>query len=132
MSISCPELARHSGHQIATMLISCRNVQTERLGLGNRAVLNAGPYAQGKTLRREACQIDLLIRARESIYLVELKCRRSVGVEVIDDVKRKVERLKLPKGQSFRTVLVHTGKLDTSIEESDYFDVIINADEWLS
>lgn len=76
--------------------------------------------------------MDLLIRARESLYVVELKCRRSVGVEVIDDVKKKVEKLKLPKGQSFRAVLVHTGKLDTVVEESDYFDVIINADEWLS
>lgn len=120
------------GLQFETLVLDSQEALFKRLGLGNRAVLNAGPYAQGKTLRREACQIDLLIRARESLYVVELKCRRSVGVEVIDDVKKKVEKLKLPKGQSFRTVLVHTGQLDTAVEESDYFDVIINADEWLS
>lgn len=119
------------GLQFETLVLDSQEVLFERLGLGRRAVLNAGPYAQGKTRRREACQIDLLVRARASLYLVEFKCRRSVGVEVIDEVKTKVGKLGLPRGQSLRTVLVHAGKLDRAVEESDYFDAIINADEWL-
>lgn len=119
------------GLQFEALVLDSQEAIFKGLGLGQRAVLNAGPYEQGKTQRREACQVDFLIRARESLYIVELKCRRQVGAEVVNEVKKKVERLKLPKGQSFRTALVHTGKLDSAVEESDYFDTIINADEWI-
>jgi hypothetical protein len=119
------------GLQFEALVLDSQESLFKGLGLGQRAVLNAGPYAQGKTRRQEACQIDFLVRARESLYVVELKCRRTVGVEVIDEVRKKVEKLKLPKGQSGRTVLVHTGKLEPVVEESDYFDAIINADKWI-
>ncbi len=32
--------------------------------------------------------------------------------EVADQIKQKIARLKLPKGHSFRTVLIYYGKLD--------------------
>jgi hypothetical protein len=31
-----------------------------------------------------------------------------------------------------RTVLIHAGDLDPAIEASDYFDHLINADEWIA
>ncbi len=117
------------GLQFETLILDSLDEILARLGLKNRAVLNAGPYAQGKTLRREACQIDLLIRTRQSLYIVEMKFRKKTGCEVIDEMKEKVARLKLPKGQSFRTVLIHAGALDPAVEASDYFDFIIAADE---
>lgn len=109
-----------------------QDIVFDRLGLKNRAVLNAGPYAQGKTLRQQACQIDLMIRTRQVIYVAELRFRRHTGLEVIDEVREKIARLKLPKSQSVRAVLIHTGELDPSIEASDYFDHVINADEWIT
>lgn len=117
------------GLQFETLILDSLEEIFARLGLKNRAVLNAGPYAQGKTLRREACQIDLLIRTRQSLYIVEMKFRKMTGPEMIDQMKEKVARLKLPKGQSFRTVLLHSGGIDPAIEASDYFDFIIPADE---
>jgi hypothetical protein len=42
-----------------------------------------------------------------------------------------VVKLKLPKAQSVRTVLIHSGELDPTMEPSDYFDFIINTDEWV-
>lgn len=117
------------GFQFETLILDSMEEILSRLRLRNRAVLNAGPYAQGKTLRREACQIDLLIRTRQSLYIVEMKFRKRTGVEVIEQVKEKVARLKLPKGQSFRTVLIYSGELDSAVEASDYFDFLIPADE---
>ncbi len=116
------------GYQFETLILDSLDELFERLGLKNRAVLNAGPYAQGKTQRQQACQIDLLIRTRQAIYVGELKFRRNIGSEVIDEVREKVARLKLPKSQSVRTVLIHSGDLDPAIEPSDYFDYIIHAD----
>lgn len=120
------------GFQFETLVLDSLDPVFERLGLKNRAVLNAGPYAQGKTLRQQPCQIDLMIRTRQAIYVAEMKFRRHTGPEVIDEVREKVARLKLPKSQSVRTVLIHTGELDPAIEASDYFDHLINADEWIT
>ena len=120
------------GYQFETLVLDSPNEVFERLGLKNRAVLNAGPYAQGETLRQRACQIDLLIRTRQAIYVCEMKFRRHIGGEVIEEVREKVAKLKLPKAQTVRTVLIHSGELDPSIEPSDYFDFIIDADQWVA
>jgi hypothetical protein len=61
-----------------------------------------------------------------------MKFRRHIGPEVIEEVREKVSKLKLPKAQSVRTVLIHSGELDPTIEPSDYFDFIINADDWVA
>ncbi|MEK7953017.1 AAA family ATPase [Luteolibacter soli] len=119
------------GHQFETLVLDSLDEVFERLGLKNRAVLNAGPYAQGKTLRLQACQVDLMIRTRQAVYVCELKFRRHIGPGVIDEVREKVARLKLPKTQTVRTILIHSGELDPSIEASDYFDHLLNADEWV-
>ena len=120
------------GFQFETLMLDNLDEILTRLGLKNRAVLNAGPYAQAKTARRKACQIDLLIRTRQCVYLVEMKCRGRTGPEVIDVMREKVKRLSLPKDQAYRTVLLHTGSLDPAVEDSDYFDFILHADEWVA
>ena len=119
------------GFQFETLLLDSLPLLYENLGLSNRAILNAGPYAQKKTLRSEACQIDLLIRTRKAIYVCEMKFRKEISTAVIDEVNEKVTRLKVPKSTSVRKVLIYSGALAASVEESDYFDHLINADEWL-
>ena len=37
----------------------------------------------------------------------------------------KVRKLKLPKGESCRTVLVYHGELEPGITDEDYFDYLI-------
>ncbi len=119
------------GLQFETLLLDSRDELFDALGLKNRAILNAGPYAQSKTQRREACQVDLLVRTRESLYVVEFKHRRAISQNVVAEVQQKVARLKLPRGRSCRTALVYSGALDPGIEASGYFDFLVNADEWL-
>jgi hypothetical protein len=66
------------GFQFETLVLDCLGLIIDRLGLRNRAILNAGPYAQRQTQRRQACQIDLLIRTRQAIYICEMKFRRQI------------------------------------------------------
>jgi AAA+ ATPase superfamily predicted ATPase len=119
------------GFQFETLVLDSLDLVIDRLGLKNRAILNAGPYAQRRTQRLQACQIDLLIRTRPAIYVCEMKFRRKVGVEVIDEVREKVARLKLPASLTVRTALIHSGERSSTIDEADYFDHLIDADEWL-
>jgi AAA+ ATPase superfamily predicted ATPase len=119
------------GLQFENLVLGSMNALMTRMDLGNVAVLNAGPYSQNKTQRREGCQIDLLIRTKQSLYVVETKMRKHIAKTVIDDVKKKVARLRLPSGQSVRTGLVYDGTLDSEISRSDYFDFVVPAADLL-
>lgn len=103
-----------------------------RIGLDKKLVVNAGPYQQKQTLRREGCQIDLLLRTRRSLYVFEIKFRKRIGGGIVDEVREKVRRLKLPKGQSVRTGLIYCGELDPEIEGRDDFDFLVSAEKLLS
>ena len=43
----------------------------------------------------EGCQIDLLLMASRTWWVVEIKRRREIGAEIIDEVSRKVANLKV-------------------------------------
>jgi hypothetical protein len=97
------------------------------LHVGNVIVESAAPY---RNLRRGAeegggCQIDLLIQTPRTVYVVEVKRRRDIGTEVIDEVERKIKRLPLRRGLTARPVLVYDGELHPMIEASGFFDVVV-------
>ena len=73
------------------------------------------------------CQIDLLLQTSNTAYVVEVKRRREIRGDVVDDVREKVARLPLRRGVSVRTVLVYAGELSPVVPDSDFFDFIIPA-----
>ena len=101
------------------------------LGIERSLVLSAAPYMQRGTKRGEGCQIDLLIQTRRTAYVVEIKRRREIGAEIMDEVAEKVRRLKVAAGVSVRTALVYDGRLSPRIEAEHGFDVIVPADRML-
>ncbi len=113
------------GLQFENLVISNREALLQQLQLTTAAVLNYGPYYQKKTQRKEACQVDLLIRTRRSIYVVEIKLRQTIPHNTIDEVEEKIRRLKLPKGTPCRRVLVYHGELEPRLVSEDYFDFLV-------
>ena len=97
------------------------------LGLDHSLVLSAGPYAQRGTKRGDGCQIDLLIQTRRTLFAIEIKRRKEIGAEVMDEMTQKIERLRVAKGVSIRTALVYDGRLSPRVEAEHGFDVIIPA-----
>jgi hypothetical protein len=69
--------------------------------------------------------VDLLLRTKHSLYIVEIKHRRRIDASVIDEVREKVVRLRPGSGISVRTVLVCEGELDPKLEAEGYFDFVI-------
>jgi len=96
-----------------------------KIGLANVPILNAGPYCRRPTQPQKGCQIDLLIRTRQSLYVLEVKFRRQIDKAILSEVRQKVERLKVPRSLSVRTGLIFQGELHPEIEPSDYFDFLI-------
>jgi len=113
------------GLQLENLVLANLDALLPHLKLERTPVLNAAPYAQRQTQRRKGCQIDLLLRTKRSLYVVEIKFRQNIPASVADEVMEKVVRLKLPPNQSMRTALVYAGKLASELEESDAFDFLI-------
>jgi len=120
------------GLQFENLVLGSLPAILARAGLSNVPVLNAGPYSQNKTLRRQGCQIDLLLRTNQSLYVFETKFRQRIPAKVIAEMKEKVRRLHPPRGLSVRTGLIYEGKLDIEIPRSDYFDFLIPAADLLA
>lgn len=113
------------GLQFENLVITNRDTLLRHIELSNTPILNAAPYFQKKTLRREACQIDLMLRTSRSLYVVEIKLRTRIGHECITETQEKIRKLKLPKGTPCRTVLVYHGELEPGIVDEDYFDYLV-------
>ena len=98
-----------------------------RLGMGNAQIYSAAPFrrAPSRDGTRKGVQVDLLIQTRRSICVVEIKRRREIGREVIDEVAEKVRRIPHRDGISVRTALVYDGHLAPIVEADGYFDAIV-------
>ena len=76
-------------------------------------------------------QIDLLIQTPKTYFVVEVKRKRRIGVEIEKEVEEKVSRLRVRKGVSVRTALVYQGELDPQVKEDGYFSALIDAESLL-
>ena len=93
-------------------------------------ILSAAPWIRrGK--RGEGCQIDLLVQTESSAYVVEIKRRREISADIIEEVQAKIDRLPLRRGLSVRTALVYDGDLAPSVVRRGWFDFLVPADTLL-
>ena len=71
--------------------------------------------------------VGRLIQTPRTAYVVEVKRRREIGPEVIEEVERKIKRLPLRKGMTPRPVLVYDGELHPAVEATGFFDAVVPA-----
>jgi hypothetical protein len=68
-----------------------------------------------------------------SLYVCEIKfSKNEINGSVIQDVQRKIDALKRPRGTSYRPVLIHVNGVTEHILEEDYFASIIDVSTFLS
>ena len=94
------------------------------------SVISASPYFQRATLRRKGCQVDLLIQTRHSIWVCEIKCCRKIGMEIIHEMKKKVQALKV-QHHTIRTVLIYEAELSEDLRSEGYFDRLLPFERFL-
>ena len=98
------------------------------LNLNGTIITSAAPYrriASNAPRGRKGCQIDLLIQTRRSLVVVEIKRRKDIGREVIEEVDEKIRAIERPEGVSIRTALVYDGHLSPVVAADGYFDALI-------
>lgn len=115
------------GLQFENLVLANLGSLVRMLGLGNAQIISVAPYrrAASRDGARKGVQIDLLIQTRRSMCVVEVKRRREIGREIIDEVAENVSRLPHRPGISVRTALVYEGCLAPIVEADGYFNAIV-------
>lgn len=119
------------GLQFETLVLNHLPEFLPALGLGRSLVLSAAPFRKKADAKGPGCQIDLLLQTRRSVMTVEIKRRREIGREIIDEMEEKIRRLPVRKGVSVRTALVYDGHLAPSVEGDGYFDAVVSVERLL-
>ena len=123
-----PGLQTFFGLQFENLVLNHVNDLFPLLGIDRSLVLSAFPYVQSATKRQRGCQIDLLVQTQRTLIVVEIKRRREIGHEVVDEVSEKVGRLVHDKALSVRTALVYDGRLSPRVEADRFFDFVVPAE----
>ncbi len=97
------------------------------LDIAPESILSASPYFQRKTRRHDACQIDLLIHTRSTLYVCEIKLRDQIQTSVLNEVTQKIRKLDGSTNVSVRPVLIYQGELASGIKSTDFFSHLIPA-----
>ncbi len=122
------------GLQFENLVINSKEQLWKLLRIPDGSVLASSPYFQTKTASRSGCQIDLLIETKfNTLYLGEIRFHKEpIGLSVIEEVKEKMKRMKVPKGFSIRPFLVHVNGVHDSVIETEFFSNIIDFSQFLS
>lgn len=119
------------GLQFECLILNNLPQLLNRMGLSDVLILSAAPYRKRAHARGEGCQIDLLLMSSRTWWVVEIKRRREIGPEIVDEVSRKVANLKVRTGVSVRTALVYCGALSPAVSAEGYFDILMDAHDLL-
>ena len=114
------------GLQFENLVLNHYPELIEPLHIGNSLIESAAPYSRRrKGDGEDGLQIDLLLQTKYSNFVVEIKRKREIGRDVIEEVDRKLAKLSTPRGKSARPALVYEGHLAPIVEADGYFDAIV-------
>jgi uncharacterized protein len=105
------------------------------LNIPYEEIVFAGPFFQKQRKKERGTQIDYLVQLKYNcLYLCEIKySKKPIGKEIIDEVQKKMERLKLPKVPfSLRPVLIHVNGVSDEVQRSSFFTHIIDFSRFLN
>jgi uncharacterized protein len=121
------------GFQFETLILKNMDLVLKKLEINPQEVTSYSPHTQRSTTRTKgACQIDLLITTKYgNIYVCEIKFKKQISANIVEEVEQKIKVLKRPKSTTIRPVLIYLGELDEDVTQADFFAHFIDAGEWL-
>jgi uncharacterized protein len=121
------------GYQVENLILKNRTLLLKALNILPSDVVADNPYIQRATAGKRGCQIDYLIQTQTSnLFICEFKFkRRELGLEVIDEVKEKINRLVIPHRFGAVPVLLHLGGVSDKVYDTNYFYRIIDIADFL-
>lgn len=117
-----------SGLQFENLVVSNRRALHRALCIAEQDIVSDNPFFQKKTKLMDGCQIDFMVQVKfNTLYVCEIKfSKNKIGESVVDEVQKKIDRLKHPKGFSVRPILVHVNGVTENLIDRRYFADIID------
>lgn len=121
------------GLQFENLVLNNRRVIQSVLDIKAEDVISDNPFFQRHTTKQRGCQIDYMIQTKfNTLYVCEIKfSKHLIGVNMLNEMQEKVNRLKRPKGFSCRPVLIHVNGVTDELRQSGYFSAIIDFSQLL-
>lgn len=125
---SLPNWEIMMGFQFENLVLNSHHELIQVIGIQPDEIIFCNPFFQRQTVRQPGCQIDYLIQTRfDTVYICEIKFTRfEIGPEILSEMKKKIERLKLPRHFSYRPVLIHVNGVRDDVKDSNFFSKIID------
>jgi hypothetical protein len=73
-----------------------------------------------------------MIETKYSLYVCEVKFRKNIRTNIIEQMQEKIKRLGPVNNLSIKPVLIYVGSIDKKIIASKYFSEIINFEQLLT
>jgi uncharacterized protein len=129
-----PNIDSILGLQFENLVLKNRHSLFQLLSIDPNDVVYDNPYFQRKTQRQRGCQIDYLIQTRDrTLYICEIKfSRNTIPASVGQEVGEKIARLQIPRGMSYRAVLIHSGQISRDLADGDLFSAKLDLAPLLS
>lgn len=108
------------------LLLLMRHARVDRTLLDSCA-----PFLHKGTKPGEGFQIDLLMKSRHALYVVEIKRRDRIAESVIDEVREKIRKIRVGRGMSVFPILVYDGVLSKRVPGDGFFSAIVSAEDLL-
>lgn len=121
------------GLQFENLVLNNRKNLKEHLNIAPENVIFDNPYFQKSTNSHKGCQIDYMVQTKyNSLHLCEVKFSKDkIGLEVVEEIQAKIERLSAPKHLSIWPVLVHVNGVTEAVQKSGFFSKIIDFSDFL-
>lgn len=121
------------GLQFENLILSNRRLIQQKLNINPSDIICDNPFFQRRTAKQKGCQIDYMIQTNcNTLYICEIKfSKNEISISIIDEMKEKIARLKIPKHLSYRCVLIHANQVSETVEDSGYFTHIIDFREFI-
>jgi hypothetical protein len=121
------------GLQFENLVLNNRRAIQTLLSIPQADIKIDNPYFQRSTSVAPGVQIDYMIQTRfNTLYICEIKFHKDqIGVEIIKEMQGKLAALKLPRGFSVRTVLIHVNGVKEEVEDQEFFSHIIDFSQLL-
>lgn len=108
------------------LLLLMRHAHVDRTLLDSCA-----PFLHKGSEPGEGFQVDLLMKSRHALYVVEIKRRDRIGESVVDEVREKIRKIRVGRGMSVFPILVYTGDLSKRVSSDGFFSAVISAEDLL-
>ena len=115
--------------QFENLVVSNFRALLPILGIDGASLVSASPYRRTGSSAGRGVQIDLLLQTKTTAYVVEIKRKETIGEEIVDEIKAKVDSVGFRSGVATRTAIVYDGMLSPRVRTDHMLDFIIPVEQ---